>query len=67
MNVEIGDWVMRVGYPVKRVGFSATFESIGPCETYRVTEVDQFEQGIEVEGKRYWAGNFVKITSEPII
>ena len=75
LQVAVGDFVSRVGYPCTRGGFARTFEHILPCAFYRVVAVDERREAITVSvlvGKDYaeeefWAGNFRVVTHRDCI
>ncbi len=75
MNIAIGDWVSRVGYPRPRTSFTSNFKDIAPCTSYYVVDIDEKSEMITlrliVDGhiteQRFWAGNFKKVVLEDIL
>ncbi len=75
MKIRVNEWVVRNPYPLVCRGFTQTYEHVHPNTLHRVIFIDASRESITLnvyyDGKYYeeefWAGNFRRSTSTPIL
>ena len=75
MKIAINDWVMRVGYPSTKDGFTDTFEDFPSGTAFLVMDVIDAAEAVVVRllvngryvGRTFWAGNLQHVTVTPIL